>query len=118
MAKKVLGWIAFSLMLLTIGIFIVAAFTQNVSQGTTMLKMLALFSIFFVGGVVGIVVGEKVKILTGILLILAGIDTLFFGFLCMVSNILIGMPGLFFGFMSCVLYIISAVLFLVTKKEK
>lgn len=118
MPKKVLGWIAFGLMLLTIGIYIVAAFTQSVSNGTTMLKMLALFFIFFIGGIVGMVVGEKVKILTGVLLILAGIDTLFFGFLCVVSNILLGMAGLFFGFMSFTLYIISAVLFFVTKKEK
>ena len=117
MTKKVFGWIAFGFMLLTICLFILSAFIQNVSTGVTMLKMLALFSIFFIGGIVGMVIGEKIKILTGTLLILAGFDTLFFGFMCLVGNYLIGMAGLLFGFISCVLYVISAILFFITKKE-
>lgn len=115
MTKKVLGWISFGFMMLTILVFITVAFIKEYSTGITMLFILALFSLPLVGGVVGNIVGTKVKILTGILFILAGLDILFLGFLCLSGGVILGMAGLLFGFVSMLFYIISAILFFIAK---
>lgn len=116
MTKKVLSWIAFGFMFLTISIYIFSAFMQSESIGITMLRILALFAIFFVCGIVGTIIGEKLKILSGIFQILAAINSLFFGFLSLTGGFFGGVLGLLCGFITFSLYLISAILYFAYKK--
>ena len=118
MTKKVLSWIAFGFMFLTITIYIFSAFMQQESTGITMLIILAFFSIFFICGIVGTIIGERAKILSGIFQILAAVNSLFFGFLLLVDGSFIGMISLLCGFVTFCLYTISAILFFVCKGKQ
>jgi hypothetical protein len=118
MAKRVLSWIAFGFMFLTITIYIFSAFMQQESIGMTMLIILALFSIFFICGILGTIIGERAKILSGIFQILAAVNSLFFGFLSLVGGSFAGMIGLLCGFVTFCIYIISAILFFVCKGKQ
>lgn len=116
MAKKVLGWISFGFMMAVILNYIFIAMMVPQSSGIAMLLILAFCAVFLIAGIVGIILMNRLKILSGIFFILAGIVTAFIGFMCSYGGLFFGIIGMLLGFVALIMFILSAVFCFISKK--
>ncbi|MEG2657173.1 MAG: hypothetical protein RSA29_15870 [Clostridium sp.] len=116
-ATKILGFIGFGLSIFVIILFMVTAIFAQGSDWKILLFLLAVCLPFIILGLIGVINTETKKILSTILLILAGVATSFLGLMSASGGKLIGGLNMAVGFIAGGLYIMAAIFCVLNKKR-
>lgn len=116
MAKKITGFIAFGVSMLILLMYLMTTLMAPGSTWKEMLLLLVIVLPFMVLGVIGCALCGKMKVLSGIFMILAGIATAFLGLMCLSGGLpVLGILALPLGIIAGIVYLVAAVLTFVTK---
>ncbi|MBS7175494.1 hypothetical protein [Massiliimalia timonensis] len=116
MAKKVMGYISFGVSLLIFLCYLMSTFMAYGSDSTALLILAGIMLPFYVLGLLGCIFADRLKVMSGIFMILAGGCAVFTGLMTLAGGLeVLGILALPLGVIDALLYLVAAILTFVSK---
>ena len=116
MAKKIICFIASGISALILLMYLMTTFMAQGTDWKALLILLVFVFPFLILGLIGGLLSDKKRILSGILMLLSSVATAFLGLMCCTGGLpILGILALPLGFVGLILYMISAILTFIKK---
>lgn len=116
--KKVMGYISFGVSMLIFLCYLMSTFMAPGGDATVMLILAGLMLPFYVLGLLGCIFAGRLRVMSGIFMILAGGCAVFTGLMTLAGGLqVLGILALPLGVIDALLYLAAAIMTFVSKPE-